>query len=70
MLLRLSLIGELSLFDSVLESGRNMSLDDLMGIRYVGALLNSLTGLMLVSDSEPLQCLCDLPPFLLISLVS
>jgi hypothetical protein len=52
-LLLLSLTGELSLFDSVLESGRNSSRECLTGIRYVGALLNSFVGLKLVSDSEP-----------------
>lgn len=52
-LLRRSLTGDWSLFDSVLESGRNMSRVCLTGIRYVGALLNSLVGLKLVSDSEP-----------------
>lgn len=52
-LLLRSLIGDWSLFDSVLESGRKMSRECFTGMRYVGALLNSFVGLMLVSDSEP-----------------
>lgn len=50
---RRSRIGEISWFDSVLESGRKMSRWCFTGMRYVGALQKSVTGLMLVSDSEP-----------------
>ena len=52
-LLRRSLTGDGSLFDSVLESGRKISRECLTGIRYVGAFENSFVGLKLVSDSDP-----------------